>query len=100
MVERLELEVRALEGTARAWEVLSGLLGESIEEVRSLAASSAAREWATSAPEWGEILVEAEAARVRTAAWAAGLRAVVDDMAGTEAQVVADLSAVVRRLRP
>lgn len=99
VVERFELQARALEDTARAWEVLSEVLAISADEVGGAGASgggAASTQWGPATADfWSAVQTGVEEARTLTQGWADDLRAVLADVTHTEATIVADLSAII-----
>ena len=103
MEDRFELQARALQDTAHAWEALADLLTTSLAQSVAPAAGAGpdgAAEWGQAATAfWSAVEEEVSATAALARGWAQDLRAVVDDVAGVERLVVADLQSLLRGWR-
>ncbi|QCX26468.1 hypothetical protein [Nocardioides jishulii] len=90
--ERFELWERAMVDVAAQWDHLARVLGESRRE-----ADAWPEPLSGLGAEVGDDLAAWEGAATR---WASGMRGLVDDVAGVEADVVADLARLARRVWP
>ncbi|GGD07292.1 hypothetical protein [Nocardioides daphniae] len=89
-MERFELWERAMVDTAARWRHLATLLEESRESTRR---------WSGPLAVLGAIVGDELGARAAAASrWESGMRGLVHDVRGVEAQVVADLSRLARRV--